>query len=53
MELTLNSIDFAENRPSDGYSSGGELYFAVGDGFFPSEYWYDCAYLDLKTWLPG
>lgn len=52
MELTLNSIDFAENRPSDGYSSGGELYFAVGDGFFPSEHWYDCAYLDLKTWLP-
>ena len=52
MELTLNSIDFAENRPLDGYSSGGELYFAVGDGFFPSEHWYDCAYLDLKTWLP-
>lgn len=52
MELILNSIDFAENRPSDGFSSGGELYFAVGDGFFPSEHWYDCAYLDLKTWLP-
>ena len=52
MELILNSIDFAENRPSDGYSSGGELYFTVGEGFFPSEHWYDCAYLDLKTWLP-
>ncbi len=52
MELILNSIDFAENRPSDGFSSGGELYFAVGEGFFPSEHWYDCAWLDLKTWLP-
>ena len=52
MELILNSIDFAENRPSDGFSSGGELYFAVGEGFFPSEHWYDSAWLDLKTWLP-
>ena len=31
MELTLNSIDFAENRPLDGYSSCGELYFADGE----------------------
>ena len=52
MEMILNSIDFAEKRPQNGYSSGGELYIAVGDEFFPAEYWYDCAYMDLKTWLP-
>jgi hypothetical protein len=52
VELILNSIDFAENRHLDGYSSGGELYFAVDDGFFPAEHWYDCAYTDLKIWLP-
>ena len=52
MELILNSLDLAENRPLDGYSSGGELYFAVDDGFFPGEHWYDCAYTDLKIWLP-
>ena len=52
MELIMDSIEFAENRPLNGYSVGGELYFAVGDGFFPAKHWYDCAFLDLKTWLP-
>lgn len=52
MELILNSIDFADDRLLDGYSSGGEIYFSIGDGFFPAGYWYDCVYLDLKTWLP-
>ena len=52
MEMILNHIEFAENRPRDGYSSGGELYFVVGDVSFPAEHWYDCAYLNLKTWLP-
>ena len=52
MEMILNTVDFAENRPFDGDSSGGELYFAVGDGFFPEENWYDCAFQDLKTWIP-
>lgn len=52
MEMILNHIEFTENRPRDGYSSGGELYFAVDDGFFPAEHWYDCAYTDMKIWLP-
>ena len=37
MEMILNHIEFTENRPRDGYSSGGELYFAVDDGFFPAD----------------
>ena len=52
MELILNAIDYDENRPMDGFSSGGELY-VVTDVFFPGEHWYDCVYLDLKTWLPN
>jgi len=52
VEMLLSYIEFSENRPLSGYSSGGELYFAVGDGFFPEENWYDCAFQDLKTWIP-
>ncbi len=52
MEMILQPIEFAENRPQSGYSIGGELYFSVGDGYFPAERWYDCVYLDLNTWLP-
>ena len=52
MELILNRIDYAECRRLDGYSSGGDLYFSIADGFFPAEHWYDCAFLDLKTWIP-
>ena len=52
MELMLNFVDYAENRPLDGYSSGGELSFAVDGKFFPAEHWYDCVYADLKIWLP-
>ena len=53
MEMILNHIEFAENRPLDGYSIGGELYFSVGDSYFPVEHWYDFAFRDLKTWMPG
>lgn len=53
MEMLIGSIDFAENRRLSGYSSGGEIYFSVGERFFPAEHWYDTAFLDLKTWLPG
>lgn len=52
MEMILNSIDYAQDRPENGYSSGGELYFSLEDRYFPAEHWYDCAYLDLRTWLP-
>lgn len=52
MELILNRIDYAESLCLDGYSSGGNLFFSVADEFFPAEHWYDCAFLDLKTWLP-
>ena len=52
MEMILNHIEFTENRPRDGYSSGGELYFSVGDRCFPAEYWYDSAWQDLKIWVP-
>jgi hypothetical protein len=52
MELILDAVDFAEDHPMNGFSSGGELYFTVGDVFFPAEHWYDCAYTDLQIWLP-
>lgn len=51
--MLIGPIDFAEDRPLAGYSSGGEIYFSVGDHFFPAENWYDCLWQDLQTWLPG
>ena len=53
MELILDSLDYAEDRPQSGFSSGGELHFALGNAYFPGEHWYDCVYQNLITWLPG
>ena len=53
MEIILEKMQLATDRPSDGYTTGGELYLRIGDSYFPEEHWYDCAYINLKKWIPA
>ncbi len=50
MELFISDLQFAPVRESAGFTLGGALYFALGDGYFPEENWYDMAYCNLKNW---
>lgn len=53
MRLYLDDLQFAADRPSQGFSVGGSLYVSVAGAYFPSENWYDMVCFDLKNWIPG
>ncbi len=53
MRLYLDDLQFAADRPNQGFSVGGTLYVSLVDTYFPGENWYDMVWLDLKNWIPG
>lgn len=47
MMLHLGDVYFSSDHSAD-----GEIFFSIGDSFFPGDHWFDMISDDLDQWLP-
>ena len=50
MELIIDNFKFVSDVTK--CSLDGEVYFSIGETFFPMERWFDMVGFDLSNWLP-